>query len=186
MLLSDYEKIVHDWEYWIKQSNNMRYDIALFKIWISTELFFRDLFLLYVTGNKSEKGFLPNLTIKFIDEEHFNSILLQDGRKYIDYMMIIEKKSKHLFKDNPFDIVFNDSKNKNVINEIVSIRNYIAHESGEAKSKYVNFCFSGDQRKFLEPNIFLCEQEKQSRKSFFTYYIESLLDITKLLVDPPC
>ena len=177
------EKINY-WKEWANK-NSHRYDIALFKIWIQFEKYIGELFVNYALGKKSERGYRPKLKLKFSTEEQLNALSREGNKPYIEYLVKIEKISKHIFDRDPFQIILLDSDYRNVFNQIKSIRNYIAHESGEAKLKYTNICLSGDSRKFKEPNEFLKQQEKESGLSFFSYYINSINNMTELLIDPP-
>ncbi len=184
MTTNDIITSITTWSSWAAQTNNKRYDIALLKIWIQFEKFLGALFVTYATGNESESGFKPDLRLQFQSEEHLNAFLREGNKRYIDYIKQIERLSKHIFLNNPFDIIFNDSTYNSVYKQIVSIRNYIAHESGEAKSKMINECFSGNARHFKEPNDFLQERERSNNTTYFTYYTEAIKNISTFLVNP--
>lgn len=184
MTTNDIIESITFWSSWAAQTDNKRYDIALLKIWIQFEKFLGNLFVTYATGNESESGYKPNLRLQFQSEEHLNAFLREGNKKYIDYIKQIERLSKHIFSNNPFDMIFNDSTNYSIYKQIVSIRNYIAHESGEAKTKMINECFSGNTNHFKEPNVFLQERERSSNTTYFTYYTETIKNITALLVTP--
>ena len=106
-------------------------------------------------------------------------------KKYVEYLSKIEKLSKHIFIDDPFDVIFLDATNKTAYEQLKALRNYIAHESGEAKSKLINLCFSGNANNFLEPNNFLLTRERSTRNTYYTYYTTIIQNIVELLVDPP-
>ena len=185
MTTNDIKETINIWNEWANKPEVKRYDIALFKIWIQFEQFLAELFVAYATGNPSEKNFYPNLKICFNDEAHLNAFLREGNKKYIEYLDKIEKLSKHIFNKDPFDIIFADSINKNAFEQMKSIRNYIAHESGEAKAKLINKCFSGNSNNFLEPNEFLLRKEPSSKNTYYTYYTDIIKNIVDLLVDPP-
>ena len=184
MTTNDIIENITTWSTWAAQTENKRYDIALLKIWIQFEKFLGALFVTYATGNESESGYKPALRIQFQSEEHLNAFLREGNKKYIDYIKQIERLSKHIFSNNPFDVIFNDSTNNSVYKQIVAIRNYIAHESGEAKTKMINECFSGNANRFKEPNDFLQDRERFSNTTYFTYYTEAIKNISELLVTP--
>ena len=162
-----------------------RYDIALLKIWIQFERFISELIITYSTGQPSEMGYLPTLKIRFQDEEQFNAFMREGNKKYVEYLSKIEKLSKHIFIDDLFDVIFLDATNKTAYEQLKALRNYIAHESGEAKSKLVNLCFSGNANNFLEPNNFLLTRERSTRNTYYTYYTTIIQNMVELLVDPP-
>ena len=185
MITNDINTAITEWTMWASTSTNARYDVALLKIWIQFEKFMGELFISYATGNASEEGFLPTLKLQFSSAEHLNVFLREGNRTYVDYPTQIKKLSKHIFINNPFDVIFVDTTTNTAYNQIVAIRNYIAHESGEAKAKMINVCFSGDERKFKEPNDFLLTKEKQTNQSYYTYYTNIIKNAAALLVNPP-
>lgn len=185
MVTSEIITSITDWTAWASDSNNNGYDLALLKIWIQFEKFISELFVVYATGSSSEEGFAPRLKIRFADEEQLNVFLREGNRTYIDYPAQIKRLSKYIFENDPFDILFLDAAISNAYNQIVAIRNYIAHESGEAKSKMIKQCFGGREDKFKLPNEFLLSKVKGSNKTYYTYYIETISNAAKLLVNPP-
>lgn len=185
MTTNDIYRTISLWNTWATNPNNQRYDIALLKIWIQFERFIADLFIKYATGFTSETGFAPCLNLQFKDEEQLNVFLREGNRTYIEYLTQIQKLSKHIFENNPFEVIFADANNYSAYKQIIAIRNYIAHESGEAKSKMINCCFSGNEAKFKEPNDYLKSKEKSTKTTYYTYYTNIISNISRLLVDPP-
>jgi len=185
MVSDEVKEAITNWTMWATQPEVQRYDIALLKIWIQFERFVGDLFVTYATGNPSETGYAPELKIRFQDEEQFNAFMREGTKKYIEYLCKIEKLSNHIFKGNPFEIILLDSEIKPSIDQIKAIRNYIAHESGEAKRKLINTCFNGDERKFVEPNVFLKRREKTTKDTYYTYYINTITSVVDLLINDP-
>lgn len=185
MVSSEVKQAITDWTTWAASPGIERYDIALLKIWIQLEKFLGDLFVIYSIGNPSETGYKPKLKIKFLSEEHFNIFMRDGSKKYIEYLDKIEKYSEHIFRDNPFDIILLDAEKKTAIDQMKALRNYIAHESIEAKRKIVNLCFSGNEKKFLEPNIYLKTREKMSGNTYYTYYTSIISDVVDYLITDP-
>lgn len=185
MVTNDIINSIETWTAWASKPENHRYDIALFKVWIQFERFMSELFVAYATGNTSEAGFSPNLKLHFIDESHLNAFLRDGNHTYVDYPSQIKKLSKHIFVNNPFDVIFLDATIYNAYNQIISIRNYVAHESGESKNKFINTCFGGNINHFKEPNEFLLMKERTTNKTHYTYYIEIIKSTVHLLVAPP-
>lgn len=185
MTTNEIRTTISIWNNWASNPHIQRYDIALLKIWIQFERFISELIITYATGQSSEKGYLPTLKIQFLDEEQFNAFMREGNKKYVEYLNKIEKLSKHIFVNDPFDVIFLDSTNKTAYEQIKALRNYIAHESGEAKSRLINLCFSGNTSNFLEPNDYLLKRERTSRNTYYTYYTTIIQNIVDLLVDPP-
>ena len=186
MTSNDINTAINDWSAWASNSQNHRFDIALLKIWIQFEKFTSELFVLYATGQSSESRYKPRLQLKFQSEEQLNIFLREGNRTYIEFPTQIKKLSKHIFVDDPFDTaIFSDVNYNDAYNQIIAIRNYIAHESGEARIKYLKVCFGNSEDKFKEPNDFLQSNKKQTGKTYYTYYIESVQDMVSILIDPP-
>lgn len=185
MVKNDILCAIATWTEWANEVGNKRYDIALLKIWIQFEKFIAELFVTYATGNRSEVGFSPSLKLKFSDETQLNVFLREGNRTYIDYPTQIEKLSKHIFDKDPFDIIFLDATIHNTYLQIISIRNYIAHESGEAKAKMIKTCFGGRDEHFREPNDYLLAIKRSSNSSYYTYYVDTIKHMVELLIDPP-
>lgn len=185
MTTNEIKTAIITWSNWACNPHVQRYDIALLKIWIQFERFLSELIIAYSTGQPSEMGYLPTLKIRFQDEEQFNAFMREGNKKYVEYLSKIEKLSKHIFVNDPFDVIFLDATNKTAYEQLKALRNYIAHESGEAKSKLINLCFSGNANNFLEPNNFLLTRERSSRNTYYTYYTTIIQNIVELLVDPP-
>ena len=185
MTVDAIDKTICEWTEWANQENNRNYDIALLKIWIQFEKFLGELFVDYATGKTSEFGYTPKWKLKFESEEQLNVFLREGNRTYIEYIPRIEKLSKHLFENDPFQIIFLDANNKEAFNKMVSLRNYIAHESGEAKRKMIRMCFGGKEENFQHPNIYLQSIEKTSKSTYYTFYVNKISEMTRLVVDPP-
>lgn len=185
MISKDVKDAIVEWTKWATKSEVQRYDIALLKIWIKFERFLSDLFINYSLGKPSEMGYLPKLKIQFQSEEQFNAFMLEGNKKYIEYIDRIDKLSKHIFYNNPFDILRSDAKYKPTMDEIKALRNYIAHESIEARRKVVNTCFNGNEKKYLEPNDYLKSREKNTKDSYYTYYTSCISEMMELLINKP-
>lgn len=185
MVSSEVKQAIMDWTEWASKPDVQRYDIALFKIWIQFERFLGDLFVKYATGIPSETGYLPPLKIKFQDEEQFNAFMREKNAKYIEYLEKIEKLSSHIFLVNPYDVLLLDADNKTAFEQMKAIRNYIAHESGAARSKFINVCLNGDERKYVEPNVFLLKRERSTKTPYYTYYTQIMSNIVDLLITAP-
>ena len=184
MVSSDVSKAISDWTAWAQKNDVQRYDIALLKIWIQLERFISELFVSYATGNSSEKGYAPERKISFQDEAHFNVFMREGTKKYIPYLDKIRQLSGHVFQVNPFEVILIDANIKPPFEQMQAIRNYIAHESAEAERKLIDTCFHGDKRKFVEPNAFLQSREKTTKKTYYTYYMDTIEYILSALTEP--
>lgn len=171
---------VQFWSQWASERGDSRYDFALFKIWIQFERFLSDLFVSYSLGRGSEYSYNPALKISFLDETQLNAFLRERGKEYINYLPEIRRLSKHIFVDDPFGRIFENPENKEIFNQIESIRNYIAHESGDSRTKYQNLCHIG--KEFIEPNDYLKSINKSEGCSYYSYYVKSLSSMASILV----
>jgi len=185
MVKNDVLNAITTWTEWASKDENKRYDIALLKIWIQFEKFIAELFVTYATGNQSEEGFTPTLKLRFVDESQLNVFLREGNRTYIDYPTQIKRLSKYIFDNDPFDVIFLNATINNAYAQIISIRNYIAHESGEAKTKMIKNCFGGREDHFKEPNEYLLSNERTTNNTYYTYYVDIIKSAVQLLVNPP-
>lgn len=78
-----------------------------------------------------------------------------------------------------------DATNNTVYGQVVAIRNYIAHESGEAKSKMIKTCFGGNDAHFMEPQDYLLKKERSTNNTYYTFYTEAIKNMAILLASPP-
>lgn len=180
MTYFQFETYINEINKWVVDTNS--FDIGIFKIWIKFETFITELFIMYCIGVPSETGYLPKRQIEFKDEELLNTMLRSKTNQHIDYKDKIETISPYIFVKNPFDVILNDSVHREVYTNVFAIRNYVAHESGKAKTQYINAVFSGNKSKFLEPNEYLLQKRKNDKRTNYTYYMESMLDIAKLMI----
>lgn len=76
------------------------------------------------------------------------------------------------------------SKHNHVTYEnIMAIRNYVAHESGEARTKLIKNLYAGREDKFVEPVVFLLRKEKSTNTTYFSYYTKFVSNIAQLLTE---
>ena len=168
---------INSWTKWAQENNNSNYDIAILKIWIKFERYLGDVFLNYSIGNPSEEGYFPKLKLCFKDESQFNAFMVDGNKKYIEYINKIEKLSTYIFENNPFNIILEDCERKELFNQLKYLRNYIAHESEESRRKVIKYCFGGHEEKFIEPDEFLKSKPKKRDDSYYSIYIQLILDV---------
>ena len=65
---------------------------------------------------------------------------------------------------------------------MIALRNYIAHESNESKKKYMQTCLNS--KDFIEPGDYLLKVKKGSMKTFYSLYIEKIIEISDLILNP--
>ena len=158
------------------------YEASFFKIYVKFEVYLSNMFEEYCVGNASGKGYRPERKLEFLDKEHLRAVL-KGERQYVDYIKKIEALSKYIFVDNPFNLIFDVAENVTILNQMTALRNYIAHESGEAKIKYVKTCLGNGQ--FIEPSTYLLKKNRRTSKSNYTIYIEKIAEISDLILEKP-
>ncbi|MBB6001596.1 hypothetical protein [Arcicella rosea] len=160
------------------------YEIAFFKIFVKFEIFISQLFIEYAIGGSSISGFQAERILNFRDRSHLEKVLKGRNSRFIDYTSKIEEISEYIFESdkNPFYVI-ESATYKELFLEMKILRNFIAHESEESKTKYV--------RKVLNNQVFISVgkhmQNKVSRsntKSNYTEYIEKMLEVSELLLNP--
>lgn len=158
------------------------YEASFFKIYVKFEVFLSDVFENYCVGIKSDKEYCPERKLKFEDKEHLRAVLRGD-RQYIEYIKKIESLSKYIFVDNPFNVLFDVADNLTLMNQMIALRNYIAHESGESRVKYIKTCLGNGQ--FIEPYEYLLKRNRATSKSNYTIYVDKIIELSYLILEPP-
>ena len=160
----------------------MLYEASFFKIYVKFEVYLSNIFENYCVGIESNKRYCPQRKLAFTDKEHLRAILKGD-KQYVDYIKKIESLSKHIFVDNPFNIIFDVADNSTIMNQMIALRNYIAHESGESKVKYIKTCLGNGQ--FIEPFEYLIKKNRRTSKSNYTIFIEKIIELSDMILDRP-
>lgn len=160
----------------------LMYEASFFKIYVKFEVYIANIFEEYCVGTESSKGYCPQRKLAFLDKEHLRAIL-KGEKQYVDYIKKIEMLSKHIFIDNPFNIIFDVADNATTFNQMTALRNYIAHESGEARVKYVKTCLGNGE--FIEPSVYLLKKNRRTSKANYTIFVEKIIEISELILDIP-
>lgn len=160
----------------------MLYEASFFKIYVKFEVYLSYIFENYCVGIESNKGYCPQRKLAFTDKEHLRAILKGD-KQYVEYIKRIEALSKHIFVDNPFNIIFDVADNLTMMNQMMTLRNYIAHESGESRVKYIKTCLGNGQ--FIEPSEYLIKKNRRASKSNYTIFIEKIIELSDMILERP-
>ena len=67
---------------------------------------------------------------------------------------------------------------------MVSIRNFIAHESNEAREKYIKTCLGNRQDRFKPVYDYLKSMRKNAGESNYTFYIKAMDAISVYVIEP--
>ena len=159
--------------------NDELYEIAFFKIFIKFEKFLSVCFEEYCVGNGTTDGYCPNRKLNFIDRNHLIKVVKPVNRSFINHIDTI-KISDCIFddEDNPFDIITIDPTYTGIFDQMKKIRNFIAHESDEAKSKYSGIM----NNNFKSVCEFLLTRKKGESISNYTYYTEAIKKISNYIL----
>lgn len=159
------------------------YELAFFKIFIKFEKFLSDCFENYAIGSSSSSGYSPTRRLNFDNLEHLNKVIKKENRSFVNHFEVIKKISDCFFIDNPFDIIRTDPTHTTTINQMKIIRDYIAHESAASKNKYLTTILNN--RPFIEPHQHLLQTKRGTSKSFYTFYITSINNISNYIINTP-
>lgn len=163
--------------------DNSLYELAFFKIFIKFEKFLSDSFENYAIGNVSIHGYCPIRRLNFDDLTHLNKVIQKKERSFINHFEVIKNISDCFFTDNPFDIIKTDPTYTTIINQMKVIRDYIAHESSAARNKYIVNILNN--RPFVEPYQHLLSSKRGSGLSYYTFYINSIQNISNFIINTP-
>lgn len=186
---SELKQEIYKWQN-IFQNQNINddlYELAFFKIFIKFERLLSVSFERYVTGQAGKNGILPKRKLNFIDDSHLKKILkCNGGKSFVEHIKIIRDFSDCFFDDasNPFDIIKTDPIYSNIFSEMVSIRNFIAHESNEAREKYIKTCLGNRQDRFKPVYDYLKSMRKNAGESNYTFYIKAMDAISVYVIEP--
>lgn len=163
--------------------NPWLYEVTFLKIYVKFEKFLANIFEMYSLGISNSLGYCPNRKLRFDNEKQLRAILNGgESKPYIEYIKKIESLSKYFFDDDPFKIIFEYSNYTTRINQMTYIRNYIAHESDTSKKKYIDSCLCG--KPFIEPGVFLQSKNKRYSKSNFSIFVDTIIEISNLILQP--
>lgn len=177
------EKVAWESIFASASSYDKLYEVAFFKIFVKFELAIVDLFKQYCIGTPTYTGYVVGRKLAFDDENHIEGVFGSTRSSFIDYMEQVQSKSKHIFKEDPFSLIFNDAKLAQQIKSMRLIRNYIAHESNESRTKYHSDVI-GREKPFVEPNDFLQLNNRRRSIKNYSIYLECMDDSIDILWNP--
>lgn len=168
---------INKWDGLLK--NNIDFiEMAFFKIFVKFENFVIEMIIQYATGTQSSKGYIPERRLKFDDVKHLKDTIDTD---YIDLGPKTKKLVAQIFhQNNPFSHFF-DSAESDFFEKLRSVRNYIAHESLEAKEKYKRSALFN--REFIEPKEYLQGWDRKQRHiSRYGKFIELVKNYSEFIL----
>lgn len=166
--------------------NNKLIELAFFKIFVKFEKFLSHLFTQYSTGKKSGMSYKPKRKLGFSSSNQLYDVIRGSNRSYIDIPKLIKSLSPHIFKDNddPFFLVFSDPTFSDNYTKMQVIRNFIAHESIESRTKYINNVLNTyNITSFIEASDFLLRNTRVGN-SYYTMFTSILQQYSNILINP--
>lgn len=148
--------------------NNDLIEYAFFRVFIKFEKFFLEIFINYASGIKSSSDYIPNRKLNFSDSKHLKDTL---NARFFNINNDLDNLIKNIFDDdNPLSNFFIDT-NYSFFQRMITLRNYIAHESPESKMKYIQINLNN--KKFIEPSDYLKKNvSKSNHISNYSYFIQ--------------
>lgn len=142
-----------------------------------------DAFENYSIGLQSDYGYCPDRILNFIDVDHLYKIIKKENKSYINHYESIKNLSNCIFQDNPFEILTTDANYSTDINNMKTLRDYIAHESDTSRNRFIKCLLNC--KTFISPNEFLLKKKKTLNISNYTHYINIMTEISGYLINVP-
>jgi hypothetical protein len=117
------------------QRRDILIEIAFLRAFTGWEVFLEETFVLYLLGHKPPKGPAPR-RYGFPQDKNAAIEWCSDGRDYAKWNVAdVRKRANRWFKDGkPFTPALQAQQSR--LDQLVTIRNAIAHESSAARSKF--------------------------------------------------
>jgi hypothetical protein len=147
------------------QVYNELVEYSFFRIFTYFSQSIENYFYHYTLGDKSFSGRCPKRKLMFTSVEQINQVIKKQGDFF--NLDLLERVSIHIFEEpTPFEII--KANYSSEFSDMKILRDYIAHKSDIAKSKYIeHFCKAGD----LEPfQVLLTKTKKQKMNRLDNYF----------------
>jgi hypothetical protein len=117
------------------QRRDLLIEIAFLRAFTGWEIFLEETFLLYLLGHHPPKG-LPPRRYGFPQDKNAASEWCSDGKEYAKWNSAdVRRRANRWFKDGkPFTPALQSQQSR--LDQLVTIRNAIAHESSAARTKF--------------------------------------------------
>lgn len=162
---------------------NTLLEYSFIKCVVLTQEFISKCFDSYASGISSVKGYTPNRKLSFESSEHLHYFFKDLKKGYIDtFENGIKEYSKHIFIDDPFALIIQDSKLWTNYNKAIIIRNYLMHKSPSSIKEYREKILNNDNDVEIIPSRDLLAIKKG--KTLYSSITESLKEIAIVLLDP--
>lgn len=158
------------------------FELSFLKIYLSWESFIGRVFILFMVGEKTDKGYAPKRYIKPKDEKHAYDII-KSGKRFPEWLNIefIREKSELFFENGePFKtVLYSNVTIREALQSMNILRNKIVHVSQEAKERYKSllrneFGFASN----MPPGEFLSRTRDKKPKISYIEYYKNILEVT--------
>lgn len=113
----------------------LAYEFSFLRCFLAWEWFIENTFILYMLGEKTDKGYRPKCYVKPVNREHAYDFV-KEGRDYADWTSpdIVIRKSRLFFENgDPYEDALGPITSD--IQDMKTIRNAIVHMSAESREK---------------------------------------------------
>jgi hypothetical protein len=119
------------------QRRDLLTEIAFLRAFTGWEIFLEETFLLYLLGHRPPRGNAPR-RYGFPQDKDAASEWCSDGKGYAKWGVVdVRRRADRWFKDGkPFTPALQSQQSR--LEQLVTIRNAIAHESSSARGKFEN------------------------------------------------
>ena len=132
----------------------------------------------YALGNVSSQGHTPILKHTFAEEKELRAFL--GGKKdYIEYDTKIKELSEYIFTNDVFDKL--SMLQPIPYNQLVDIRNHIAHESSHSRNKIIQQHIINETEEISD---FFVKRKKGGGEIYIVAIIKSLKEYSDYIIDP--
>ena len=164
------------------------HQFAIMRLYSLFEKFIEDIFLdyCYLKKDYSKRKLIRKIDFNVTSRDEVKKFFLVNkaGRTiYIEPYKTLTLFRELIFDigNDPFAFIFINATFADVIREIISIRNYIAHESEESKTTYIKDCLYS--RPFIDVNTFLLtKRNTKNANTNFAHYFETVFMIVDTLL----
>jgi len=163
-------------------------ELSFSNIFVAYETFNENSFIKYMLGGEASHGYKPRRYVFPKDEEHARKMTLQDYIAYTDWSSPdkIKRRAEYCFRNGePYKQ--NIDLFASVLQNIKTIRNYIAHSSFDAKEKFENMArqYLGvlPVGRDLKAGVFLLmPTPRNPAQSFIEFFCEELRSFSERIV----
>ena len=156
-----------------EENKHSYYPLGFFRIFIKFQNCIYSQFEKYCLGEKSSQNFLPDRKHVFNDEVELRTFLGSKNRDYIDYDDRIINLSEYIFVSNPFgNLSFLSPLS---YQQLIDVRNYIAHESDKATSKLLDMTHNISLEDYLA--------KKKDGRTNFEKIVKCLKQFSDYIID---